>query len=79
MHAAKPVKLSDEFAGYFLTIHCRQCRHTRAAEPEALARMAGWDVSLVKLATQLQCWSCGAKDCELTANCHLGPRTRDTR
>jgi ribosomal protein S27E len=79
MRAPKVTRLGDEFGDYVLTIRCRQCRHTRIAEPKALACLAGWEITLTELATRLRCTECGAKDCELTAHKRPRPRGKDFR
>jgi hypothetical protein len=61
-------KLSDRFADYTLRITCRKCKHERLADPHALAKLLGWEVSLTTVASQLRCSKCGARgECELSA------------
>ena len=38
------VKLSDHFGQYVLTLKC-ECGHTRIAQPQTLAALAGWDAN----------------------------------
>ena len=79
MRKALVTKLGDEFGDYLLTIACRKCPHIRVTEPRTLAQFVGWEITLTALATRLQCSSCGAKDCELTANSRPRPRGKDFR
>ncbi len=58
----KVVKLSDHFGQYVLTIAC-PCGHTRAANPETLARIAGWDAALADVIKRMRCSKCGARKC----------------
>jgi hypothetical protein len=67
-------KLSDRFGDYVLVITCRQCKHGRRTEPHALARVLGWDASLVKVAARLRCSNCGAKDCQIATESIPRPR-----
>ncbi len=60
-----------------LVIACRKCRHTRVTPPAALAKIVGWEISLIALATRLRCSNCGAKDCTLEANARPRPRDND--
>jgi hypothetical protein len=39
------VKVSDHFSQYVLTLTCK-CGHTRTAQPQTLAALAGWDAVL---------------------------------
>jgi hypothetical protein len=41
-HPLTVVKLSDHFGQYVLILTCK-CGHTRIAQPQTLARLAGWD------------------------------------
>jgi hypothetical protein len=59
------VKLSDHFGQYVLTIVC-PCGHTRTANPETLARFAGWDATLSEVIKRMRCSKCGAHDCRVT-------------
>ena len=54
------VKLSDHFGQYVLTIIC-PCSHTRIAQPQTLARVAGWNATLVAVVKRMRCSKCGAR------------------
>ena len=73
------IRLSDRFGDYLLHVACLRCKHTRTTEPVALARIAGWNVTLAALAKRLRCSSCGAKECELTTSRRPRPRGLDLR
>ena len=68
------VKLNDRFGDYVLVLTCRKCKHSRRTGPHPLAKLAGWDVTLEKLAERLRCSNCGAKECELTPESIPRPR-----
>jgi len=72
----KPIvkKLGDEFGDYCLMISCTKCRHSRSTDPSALARIAGWSITLDALAKRLRCSACGAKECTLTTTPRMRPR-----
>jgi hypothetical protein len=59
------VKLSDRFGQYVLTIIC-ECGHTRTAQPQTLAALAGWDASLADVVKRLRCSQCGRRLCSVT-------------
>ena len=54
-------KLSDEFGQYTLVLKCSVCGHERAAEPQTLARLCGWDTRLEDMAKRMRCSKCGKK------------------
>jgi hypothetical protein len=56
------VKLSDHFGQYVLTLKC-ECDHTRTAQPQTLARLAGWDALLSSVVKWLRCSQCGRRRC----------------
>lgn len=61
----KTSKLADWRIGYALVIGCRTCKHSRRTDPQSLARLLGWDVSLIVVTARLRCSNCYAKDCEI--------------
>ena len=54
------VKLADHFGQHVLTVSC-ECGHTRTAQPQTLARFAGWDALLVDVVKRIRCSRCGAR------------------
>jgi hypothetical protein len=67
-------KLSDRFGDYVLVITCRECKHGRRTEPQAIAKLLGWDAPLAKVAARMRCSNCGARGCDLTTESILRPR-----
>jgi hypothetical protein len=61
----KTSKLADWRTGYALVIGCRACKHTRRTEPQSLAKLLGWEVSLLVVTARLRCSNCFSKDCEI--------------
>jgi hypothetical protein len=59
------VKLSDHFGQYILTLKC-ECGHTRTAQPQTLAALAGWDALLADVVKRLRCSQCGTRGCQAT-------------
>jgi hypothetical protein len=59
------VKLSDHFGQYVLTLKC-ECGHTRTAQPQTFAAIAGWDALLVEVLKRLRCSKCGGHKCSVT-------------
>jgi hypothetical protein len=59
------VKLSDHFGQYVLTLKC-ECGHTRTAQPQTLAALAGWDALLIDVVKRLRCSHCGRRQCSAT-------------
>jgi hypothetical protein len=59
------VKLSDHFGQYVLTLKC-ECGHTRIAQPQTLAALAGWDALLAEVVKRLRCSRCGKRLCSVT-------------
>ena len=48
------VRLSDHFGQYVLMLEC-ECGHTRTAQPQTLAALAGWDALLADVVKRLRC------------------------
>jgi hypothetical protein len=59
------VKLSDHFGQYVLLLKC-ECGHTRIAQPQTLAALAGWDALLADVVKRLRCSHCGRRGCSAT-------------
>ena len=66
-------KLDDCFGQFMVRVSC-PCGFSREIEPEALARLVGWSVTLEALTTRLRCSQCGKKAAEVVAV--AGPRPR---
>ena len=66
------VKLADHFGQYVLTLTCSACGHSRIAQPQTLARMAGWNAALADVVKRMRCSKCGERKC--TAN--VRPETK---
>jgi ribosomal protein L44E len=79
--SAPITKLSDRFADYTLRIRCKKCNHERVTDPQALAKLLGWETPLAKVAMRLRCSKCNVRgECELTAMNTPKPRGyRDAR
>lgn len=59
------VRLSDHFGQYVLTLKC-ECGHTRTAQPQTLAALAGFDALLADVVKRLRCSQCGRRRCSAT-------------
>jgi hypothetical protein len=66
-------KLDDCFGQFLVRVSC-VCGASRHIEPEALARLAGWRVTLAALAARMRCSSCGKKVAEVVAVARPRPR-----
>ena len=55
------IKRLDDCFGQFLVRVVCDCGACREIEPEALARLVGWKVSLKELALRMRCSRCGKK------------------
>ena len=53
-------KLDDCFGQFTERVTC-PCGFSREIEPEALARLVGWNTTLKALVTRLRCSQCGKK------------------
>jgi hypothetical protein len=58
-------KLSDHFGSYLIEVRCRRCQHERQIDPQALARVFGWDAELARVTPRLRCSRCQARDAEV--------------
>jgi hypothetical protein len=59
-------KLDDCFGQFLVRVVC-DCGAVREIEPEALARLVNWSVTLKALAPRLRCSHCGKKAAEVVA------------
>ena len=66
-------KLDDCFGQFLMRVVCG-CGACREIEPEALARLIRWRVTLKDLALRMRCSRCGKKAAEVVAV--AGPRPR---
>jgi hypothetical protein len=66
-------KLDDCFAQFLVRVSC-PCGASREIEPEALARLVGWSMTLKALAPRLRCSKCGKKAAEVVAVAKPRPR-----
>ena len=66
-------KLDDCFGQFLLRVIC-DCGACREIEPEALARLVGWKVTLKELALRMCCSRCGKKAAEVVASARPRPR-----
>jgi len=61
------IKRLDDCFGQFLVRVICDCGAVREIEPEALARLVGWSVTLKELALRMRCSRCGKKAAEVVA------------
>jgi len=66
-------KLDDAFGQFLVRVTC-PCGASRHIEPEALARLVGWRVTLAALAARMRCSGCGKKVAEVVAVARPRPR-----
>jgi hypothetical protein len=66
-------KLDDCFGQFLVRVIC-DCGACREIEPEALARLVGWTITLQELALRMRCSKCGRKAAELVAVARPRPR-----
>jgi len=66
-------KLDDCFGQFLVRVVCN-CGACREIEPEALARLVGWKVTLKHLAERMRCSRCGKKAAEVVAVARPRPR-----
>jgi len=66
-------KLDDCFGQFLVRVIC-DCGACREIEPEALARLVGWKVTLKELALRMRCSRCGKKAAEVIAVARPRPR-----
>jgi hypothetical protein len=68
------IKRLDDCFGQFLVRVACDCGACREIEPEALARLLGWKVTLKELALRMRCSRCGKKAAEVVAVARPRPR-----
>jgi bacterioferritin-associated ferredoxin len=66
-------KLDDCFGQFLVRVSC-VCGAVREIEPEALARLLGWKVTLKELALRMRCSRCGKKAAQVVAVARPRPR-----
>jgi hypothetical protein len=66
-------KLDDCFGQFLVRVGC-VCGASRHIEPEALARLVGWSMTLKALAQRMRCSQCGKKAAEVVAVARPRPR-----
>jgi hypothetical protein len=66
-------KLDDCFGQFLVRVIC-DCGACREIEPEELARLVGWKVTLKELALRMRCSRCGKKAAEVVAVARPRPR-----
>ena len=66
-------KLDDCFGQFLVLVIC-DCGAVREIEPEALARLVGWSMTLKELALRMRCSKCGKKAAEVVAVARRRPR-----
>lgn len=66
-------RLDDCFGQFLVRVTCA-CGASRHIEPEALARLVGWRVTLAALASRMRCSSCGKKVADVVAVARPRPR-----
>lgn len=59
-------KLDDCFADFSVRVIC-DCGFVREIDPEALARLVGWSITLKELALRMRCSRCGKKAAQVVA------------
>jgi hypothetical protein len=66
-------KLDDAFGQFLVRAVC-DCGACREIEPEALARLVGWKMTLNELALRMRCSRCGRKAADVVAVARPRPR-----
>ena len=59
-------RLDDCFGDFLVRVVC-ECGACREIQPQALARLVGWKVTLKELAPRMRCSRCGTKGAEVVA------------
>jgi hypothetical protein len=59
-------KLDNSFGQFLVRVIC-DCGTCREIEPEALARLVGWSMTLEELALRMRCSKCGKETAEVVA------------
>jgi len=66
-------RLDDCFGDFLVRVVCA-CGACREIQPQALARLVGWKVTLKELALRMRCSRCGKKAAEVVAVSRPRPR-----
>jgi len=66
-------KLDDCFGQFLVRVTCK-CGAVREVNPEALARLVGWSLTLEALAQRMRCSHCREKAAEVVAVARPRPR-----
>jgi hypothetical protein len=66
-------KLDDCFGQFLVRVSC-VCGASRYIEPEALARLVGWSLTLKELALRMRCSQCNKKAAQVVAVARPRPR-----
>ena len=74
MRVLPQIKKLDDCLGQFLVRVVCDCGACREIEPEALARLVGWNMTLKELASRMRCSRCGKKAAEVIAVARPRPR-----
>ena len=61
VHVLPPIKRLDDCFGHFLVRVICECGACREIDPEALACLVDWKVTLRELALRMRCSRCGRK------------------
>jgi hypothetical protein len=59
-------RLDECFGDYLVRVVC-ECGACREIQPQALARLVGWTLTLRELALRMRCSRCGRKAAEVVA------------
>lgn len=54
-------KLSDHAGTYVICVACEKCGHAREMDPQSLANILGWNVTLKQACTRLRCSKCESR------------------
>ena len=68
------IKKLDECFGDFLVRVVCECGACREIQPQALAALVGWKMTLQELALRMRCSRCGKKTAEVVAVARPRPR-----
>jgi len=66
-------RLDDCFGDFLVRVVC-ECGVCREIQPQALARLVGWTMTLEELALRMRCSQCGKKAAEVVAVARPRPR-----
>jgi len=66
-------RLDDCFSDFLVRVVC-ECGACREIQPQALARLVGWKMTLKELAPRMRCSQCGKRAAEVVAVANPRPR-----